>query len=113
MAAMPPREWTRHLGALLAKRITASWSRSRMIQPNTSMVRATRAPNAGSPRIAVAPKSDWHKRAAVLGAVKDKPAAALKNAVPDRPYARRPSQHAVGTEECARRGSNQRMDQKR
>jgi hypothetical protein len=80
-----------------------------MIQPNTSMVRATRAPMAGSPRIAVAPEPGCRKRAAVLGAVKDKPAAALKSAVLDRPCARRPSEHAVGTEECSRRGSNQRM----
>jgi hypothetical protein len=37
---MPRTEWTGRLGALLAKRIPASWSGSLQIQPNTSVVRA-------------------------------------------------------------------------
>ena len=40
MAAMPLREWTRRLGALPQKRMTASWSGPIRVQPNTSVVRA-------------------------------------------------------------------------
>jgi len=72
-----------------------------------------RAPNAGSPRIVVAFDPDRRHPAAVLEAVKDKPAAALESAVLDRPCARRHHQFAVGTEECSQRGSNKRMGLRR
>ena len=43
-------EWARYLGALLPKRMIASWSGSQRTQPNTSMRRRVSRPTAGSPR---------------------------------------------------------------
>src|SRR5260370_25467495 len=56
MAAMPLGEWTRRLGALPAKRMTASWSRPYV--GSTEYKRGSRdcsRPMAGSPRIVARP----------------------------------------------------------
>ena len=46
---MPLGEWTRRLGALPQKRMTASWSGSKRIQPNTSSARALAVRPGGLP----------------------------------------------------------------
>jgi hypothetical protein len=56
MATMPMGEWTRRLGALPAKRMTASWSRPYV--GSTEYKRGSRdcsRPMAGSPRIVARP----------------------------------------------------------
>jgi hypothetical protein len=84
MAAMPLGEWTRRLGALPQKRMTASWSGPYM--GSTEYKRGSRAiargqwqAPLGSPR---GKPPDHGQPAAVLASVKDEPSAALKKRRP-------------------------------
>ena len=84
MAAMPPGEWTRRLGALPAEAYDCFMVGTPYgVQPNTSVVRAIdrgqwQAP-LGSSR---GEQADHGQPAAVLAMIKDKPSAALKKRRP-------------------------------
>ena len=89
---MPRKEWTRRLGALLPKRITASWSGS----PDPTEYKFVAQSTAHGDRLPPDRSSCTSPIADCLS-----------------PRAERRRKYAVGLEECSQSGSNKRMGEER